>query len=115
MTAQREPRDAGGALRRRAFDASRGDRDRALEAMSALEAAAGKAGPGRDESWRAEVMTAVRRLQEAIDEQQESYGDRSRAAPGGHFVLRSATWSARLRSDRKMRRLSRSSSRSLKP
>lgn len=56
-----------------ALNTSRGDRDRALDAMRVLEDAAGQPGPGRDQAWRATVTAALRTLQEAIAEQQASY------------------------------------------
>ncbi len=52
---------------------SRGDRDRALDAMHALEAAAGTAGPGREQDWRASVLAALDELAAAVTEQQETY------------------------------------------
>jgi hypothetical protein len=52
---------------------SRADRDRALEAIRALEDAAGQAGPGRDQAWRDSVLTALENLQAAIDDQRSSY------------------------------------------
>jgi hypothetical protein len=58
-----------------AIATSRGDRDRALEAMQALEGATGAAGPGRDEQWRAAVATALSSLQAALAEQKASYED----------------------------------------
>lgn len=54
---------------------SRGDRDRALDAMHALEAATGMAGPGRDAEWREAVATALDQLTSAIADQQASYAD----------------------------------------
>jgi hypothetical protein len=52
---------------------TRGDRDRALEAMHALEAASGRAGRGRDEDWRQSVAAALDLMSAAIAEQQASY------------------------------------------
>ena len=60
----------------RAIAASRDDRDRALDAMHALEAATAKAGPGRDQDWRRAVLAAVEELAEAIAEQEETYARR---------------------------------------
>src|SRR4051794_12999017 len=57
----------------RALNVSRGDRDRALEALHALEAASGTAGPGREPQWRAAVADGLEQLLAAIAEQQESY------------------------------------------
>jgi len=58
---------------RDALRTSRGDRDRALDAMRALEDAAGRAGPGRDQAWRQAVTAALVTLQEAIAEQKAGY------------------------------------------
>jgi hypothetical protein len=60
---------------RDALSASRGDRDRALEAMRSLEDAAGHAGPGRDRAWREAVTAALGILQSALAEQKASYAD----------------------------------------
>jgi hypothetical protein len=56
-----------------ALSASRGDRDRALEAMRALEDAVGQAGRGRDQAWREAAAAALVTLQNALAEQQASY------------------------------------------
>lgn len=64
-----------GTGQQRALAASRSDRDRALEAMQALEAATGAAGPGRDEEWRTTVIGAFRHLQDALAEQTAAYAN----------------------------------------
>jgi len=60
-------------LRTDALAESRGDRDRALDAMRALEDVAGHAGRGRDQAWQETVLAALAHLQQALDEQQASY------------------------------------------
>jgi hypothetical protein len=65
----------GGAEDQQAFATSRGDRDRALDAMRTLEAAAGQAGPGRDQAWREAVIAALGQLLGALTEQQATYED----------------------------------------
>jgi hypothetical protein len=70
---QRKP-DAAGE-QRRAITASRCDRDRALEAIQALEMATGSAGPGRDADWRTAVIAALDQLQSALAEQRAAYDD----------------------------------------
>ena len=57
----------------RAVNVSRGDRDRALDALHALEAASGTAGPGREPEWREAITAALEQLAAAIAEQQASY------------------------------------------
>lgn len=57
----------------RAVAVSRGDRDRALEAMHALEAASGMAGSGRDQDWRESVIAALEQVAAAIREQEVTY------------------------------------------
>jgi hypothetical protein len=61
------------AERQTALDVSRGDRDRALDAMHALEAASATAGPGREQEWRNAVVSALEHLTGAIAEQHASY------------------------------------------
>jgi hypothetical protein len=61
----------------RALAISRSDRDRALEAMQALEAATGAAGLGRDSDWRATVIGAFRQMQAALADQTATYEDPS--------------------------------------
>ncbi len=79
--------------RQRAVAVSRGDRDRALEAMHALEAASATAGPGRDEEWRKAVVAALDQLSAAIAEQQASYEDpASLMAQVAHDDRRLRTW-----------------------
>src|SRR5689334_9504560 len=70
MATQDEPPDAdhGEALAQ-----TRADRDRALDAIRALEDAAGRPGPGRDQAWRDSVLVALANLQAAIDDQRASY------------------------------------------
>ncbi len=68
--AAHQQNDQGLALR-----VSRGDRDRALEALHALEAASGMAGPGREREWREAVTAALEQLSAAIAEQEASYAD----------------------------------------
>jgi hypothetical protein len=80
-------------LRTDALSESRGDRDRALEAMRTLEDAAGRAGRGRDQVWRDTVLAALRQLQEALDEQQASYASSaSLMAQVGQDDRRLRTW-----------------------
>ena len=57
-----------------AMAVSRGDRDRALDAMHALEAATATAGEGREQDWRLSVTAALDELTAALVEQRESYG-----------------------------------------
>jgi hypothetical protein len=66
--ATRRESDRGHALQE-----SRMDRDRALAALHALEAASGTAGPGREPEWREAVAAALEQLSAAIAEQQASY------------------------------------------
>jgi hypothetical protein len=75
MTAQRESPPSQAEHLRQAFATSRGDRDRAMEAMRTLEAAAGQAGPGRDQAWRQAVIAGLGLLLDALTEQQASYQD----------------------------------------
>jgi hypothetical protein len=72
MNTPHEPRP-GADQQGHALSASRGDRDRALEAMRSLEDAAGQAGPGRDQAWRETVTAALGVLQSALAEQKASY------------------------------------------
>jgi hypothetical protein len=58
---------------RLAIAVSRGDRDRALDAMHALEAAVATAGPGREQDWRRSVLAALDALTTAVAEQQDTY------------------------------------------
>ena len=44
--------------------------------MHALEAAAGMAGPGREQEWRGSVLAALDELTAAVAEQQETYARR---------------------------------------
>jgi nitroreductase len=67
------PDPEGSTEQQSAITASRGDRDRALEALQALEAATGAPGPGRDEAWRSAVVAALGRLRAALAEQATSY------------------------------------------
>ena len=72
------PRDTSqhrAAEQQTALDVSRGDRDRALDAMHALEAASATAGPGREQEWRDALTIALEHLAGAIAEQQASYAD----------------------------------------
>jgi anti-anti-sigma regulatory factor len=50
-------------------DTRRADQDRTLAAMHALEAALGSAAPGRESSWRAEVLAALVVLDDATDDE----------------------------------------------
>jgi septal ring factor EnvC (AmiA/AmiB activator) len=50
-------------------DARRIDQDRTLAAMHELEAALGSAAPGRESSWRADVLAALVVLDEATDDE----------------------------------------------
>ena len=73
-----QPRDLqveAGNARQHALATSQRDRDRALEAMQALEAVTGAAGPGRDHEWRTSVIGAFRQLQDALAEQTATYED----------------------------------------
>ena len=60
----------------RAIAISRSDRDRALDAMHALEAATATAGPGREQDWRRAVLAALEDLTTALAEQQATYARR---------------------------------------
>ena len=60
----------------RAIADSRGDRDRALDAMHALEAAVATAGPGREQDWRRSVRAALEALTTAVAEQHDTYARR---------------------------------------
>jgi len=73
MNPLRDPSQPRTAEQQTALDVSRGDRDRALDALHALEAASASAGPGRDQEWRDTVAVALELLTEAIEEQQGSY------------------------------------------
>jgi DNA repair ATPase RecN len=50
------------------------DQDRTLAAMHQLEAALASAAPGREPSWRAEVLAALAVLDEATSEEHENAG-----------------------------------------
>ena len=70
------PRNASGRGDQRLGVAiMRGDRDRALEAMKAVETAVGAAAPGRGEEWRSTVVRAVGKLEAALAEQKATYED----------------------------------------
>jgi len=58
-----------------AYDASRSDRRRSLDAMHVLETAAGGAAPGREQAWHAEVLEAIRQLAASLSYQERSYDD----------------------------------------
>jgi hypothetical protein len=75
MNPPSDPLHDRSAEQQAALDVSRGDRDRALHAMHALEAASATAGPGRDKEWRDAIIAALDDLVEAIAEQQASYAD----------------------------------------
>jgi hypothetical protein len=55
---------------RAGLEARRDDQDRTLAAMHRLEAALESAGPGREGSWREEVMGGLSVLDEAIAEEE---------------------------------------------
>ena len=57
------------------FDVSQGDRTRSLDAMHVLEAMIGRAAPGRDLDWQADIVEALRQLEPALRQQQTSYED----------------------------------------
>lgn len=48
------------------LEARQADQDRTLAAMHELEAALGGAAPGREEEWRAQVVSALRDLADAV-------------------------------------------------
>jgi hypothetical protein len=50
---------------RRSLDERQGEQDRTLAAMHRLEAALESAGPGREDTWRVDVLTALIVLHEA--------------------------------------------------
>ena len=75
MNASHEPASGRQERQQEALAASRGDRDRAVDAMRTLKATAGQAGPGRDQAWREAVIAAIAQLQTALAEQQASYED----------------------------------------
>jgi hypothetical protein len=54
-----------------AFEASRTDRDRTLEAIHAVEAALDRAAPGREGDWIDQVMTAMVKLDSAISRERK--------------------------------------------
>jgi hypothetical protein len=54
---------------------ARGDRDRTLEAMHALELAAGNAASGGFDAWTRSVRMALEHLESAFAEQRASYED----------------------------------------
>ena len=74
---KRESEDAPrGDDQLRAIAVNRGDRDRALDAMHALEAAVATAGPGREQDWRRSVLAALEALTTAVAEQHDTYARR---------------------------------------
>jgi len=60
---------------RHGFDVSQGDRIRSLDAMHVLESMIGRAAPGRDLDWQADIVDALRQLEPALRQQQASYED----------------------------------------
>ena len=56
-------------------DISQGDRTRSLDAMHVLESMIGRAAPGRDLDWQADIVDALRQLEPALRQQQASYED----------------------------------------
>ena len=75
MTPSDETPKTRRAQHRQASADSRADRERSLDAMHALEASAGRAGPGRYVTWRAAVIEAISQLEAALAEQRASYED----------------------------------------
>jgi hypothetical protein len=76
-----------------AYDVSRGDRARSLDAMQLLDSMVGRAAPGRDRAWQADVVGALRQLESALRQQQESYEDpTSLLAEIAHQHPRLRTW-----------------------
>lgn len=58
-----------------AYDVSRSDRARSLDAIHVLESMVGRAAPGRDRDWQADIVSALRQLVPALRAQQGSYED----------------------------------------
>ena len=58
-----------------AYGISRSDRARSLDAIQVLESMAGRAAPGRDRDWQADVVESLRQLEEALRQQPASYED----------------------------------------
>lgn len=58
-----------------AYDVSRDDRARSLDAMHLLESMVGRAAPGRALDWQADVVDALRQLEVALRQQERSYED----------------------------------------
>jgi DNA repair ATPase RecN len=67
--------DALGVDRKRASAVTQVDRDRMLEAMHALEEAAGRPASGQSEVWTQSIAAALERLECAFAEQRASYQD----------------------------------------
>jgi hypothetical protein len=76
-----------------AYDVSRDDRARSLDAMQLLESMVGRAAPGRDRAWQADIVGALAQLEEALRQQQASYEDpTSLLADIGQQHPRLRTW-----------------------
>jgi hypothetical protein len=76
-----------------AYDVSRGDRARSLDAIQLLEAMVGRPAPGRDSDWQADVVNALRYLEKALRQQRDTYEDpTSLLADIAHQHPRLRTW-----------------------
>jgi len=77
----------------RGVGVSQGDRTRSLDAMHLLETMIGRAAPGRDVDWQADIVDALRQLEPALRQQQASYEDpTSLLAEIGQEHPRLRTW-----------------------
>jgi hypothetical protein len=77
---------------------TRGDRDRTLEAMHALEVAAGSPASGGSDAWTQSLRLALERLESAFAEQRASYEDPlGLMAEIAHDDPRLRTWVRQLR------------------
>jgi hypothetical protein len=72
MSSPRRDQDRFTESQRAGLRARAADQDRTLAAMHQLEAALGSAAPLREESWRAEVLTALTVLDQATSDEAES-------------------------------------------
>src|SRR4051794_26075446 len=72
-----EAKEAVGGLGRQdeGIARNRSDRERSLDAMRTLESTAGRAAQGRDEEWRAALLSAIAELERAIEDQRASYAE----------------------------------------
>jgi hypothetical protein len=67
-----QERDAFSAAQRAGLDVRRADQDRTLAAVHRLEAALSSAAPGREPSWRKEVVDALAVLDSAAGDEQHN-------------------------------------------